>query len=322
MVAHRIAAFLAVAIATFSLNGPATAATACPDLLTSAFPDRPPEAQSGSEFARRMHGLSDTSREAEIASELLAGNVPNFLRHLKPVTLHREMTDGRETEITICVAPDYLSIGSDADFLRVPMGLPTAIATAVSFGFTLPTREMVDAIYEQAKTRFSPQPLPAGDRMRSTAYYVAHNQRIAAQRKTMNAPLGPLMAGHKKDLVITNRLWANPGRVAIYGWHWPDGRPIQPLSTVHGARYADYSHGVRLVSLVAYVDGQPRSLLELLDDPRIAGILNDEGRITHAIELVRALGGSGIDATVLAQEAKRLVQVAQAAGHAPALARR
>lgn len=39
-----------------------------------------------------------------------------------------------------------------------------------------------------------------------------------------------LLAGHKKDLVLTRRLVGRPDRVAIYDWHRLDGRPIHPLS--------------------------------------------------------------------------------------------
>ena len=64
--------------------------------------------------------------------------------------------------------------------------------------------------------------------------------------------------------------------------------PIQPLSTVHGARYADYSHGVRLVSAVAFVNGRPRSLLDVLQDPWLAGIVSDEGPIIRLARLIAA----------------------------------
>ena len=59
--------------------------------------------------------------------------------------------------ITICVAPDYLAIGSDSDFIRIPMGLETALSVTEHYGFTLPTRKMVDAIYDQAEVK-----LPSG----------------------------------------------------------------------------------------------------------------------------------------------------------------
>jgi hypothetical protein len=42
--------------------------------------------------------------------------------------------------------------------------------------------------------------------------------------------------------VLKQRLWLQAGRVAIYGWQRAGGTPIQPLSNVDGAGYADYSH--------------------------------------------------------------------------------
>lgn len=46
----------------------------------------------------------------------------------------------------------------------------------------------------------------------------------------------------------SNRLADKPHKVAIYGWHYPGGEPIQPLYAGHWDRYVDYSHGLRLVS--------------------------------------------------------------------------
>jgi hypothetical protein len=241
---------------------------------------------TGSEFVEETAALSEPEREAVISTELLAGNLPDFLRHVKPVTLRGRVGASSTVEITICVTPDYLALGSDADFLRIPMGLRTAFAVAASFGFVLPTPTMVDAIYEQAEFHLRPQPLPPGPKMRSNAYYREHQQRIQRQRLAVGATLGTLIAGQKKDLVVTNLLWRKAGRVAIYGWHRGTGAPIQPLSTVHGARYADYSHGVRLVSTVAYVNGQPRSIFEILGDPFLAGILSEEGPIMRLAGLM------------------------------------
>ena len=262
----------------------ATPAEVCPGVLARAIPERPPNASDASEFVQQTIDLSASAREAAMAEELIAGNLPEFLRRLRPVTMS-------DAQVTICVMPDYLALGSDDDFLRLPMGLPTALEVADRFGFVLPTARMVDAIYEQAEVHLRPQPLPPGDAMRSIGYFWQHQGRIQAQRLALHASLGALMAGQKKDLVLTNRLLAKPGRVAIYGWHEGAGRPIQPLSTVHGARYADYSHGVRLVSAVAYVDGAARSLLDLLEDPRLAGRVSDEGPIARAVLRAVETGG-------------------------------
>jgi hypothetical protein len=51
------------------------------------------------------------------------------------------------------------------------------------------------------------------------------------------------------------------------------------LSTVHGARYADYSHGIRLVSEVAVLNGELRSIYTILQDSSLAKVLSDEGPI-------------------------------------------
>jgi hypothetical protein len=238
-------------------------------------PPRPPHAPTGSEFTRRTQGLGDAERQAAILEEVRRGNVPSFLRALRPVWLGAQ--DGDAPTIRICVTPDYLAVGSNADFLRVPLSYPTATRVASDFGFVLPTRKIVDAIYAQSEYHLTPQPLPPGPQMRSAAYSSLHQRRVEAQRAGL--PLGALISGHKKDLVLTNRLLQRPDRVAIYGWHRPDGRPIQPLSTVHGLRYADYSHGLRLVDEMAWVGGTARSLVALLEDPLTAPALTYEGEL-------------------------------------------
>ncbi len=74
--------------------------------------------------------------------------------------------------------------------------------------------------------------------------------------------------------------------MAIYGWHRGNGKPIQPLSTVHQQSYADYSHGIRLVSDTAFVNDRPVSLTQLLADPAYAPILSSEGPIRDPMALL------------------------------------
>jgi len=247
-----------------------------------ALPPRPASAPGGAEFAHRIAGLSGPARDTLITEEVRAGNLPPHLRHARAVTLSSPRA-GSTARVTICVLPDYLAIGSDEDYLLVPLGLQPALSLAAEFGFALPTRRIVDAIYRQAVLRMAPRPLPASDEMRSTAYVALHNDLVRQQRMQAAIRLDELAAGHKKDLVLTPRLETTPGRVAIYGWHRADGSPIQPLSLVHGARYADYSHGVRFVSRTAWVDGVPRSLEDLLADDATADIVSDEGAMRPSI---------------------------------------
>jgi hypothetical protein len=223
--------------------------------------------------------MTSQQREQAILSEILKGNLPSFLRKLIPVQLKHVLANGRTLTATVFVMPDYLAIGSDRDFLRIPMNLYTATAIIVRLGFVLPTKKIVDAIYDQSAYHLKPQPMPAGPQMRSTEYYRIHNEMIEGQSRALGIPVGELVSGDKKDVVITNLLARKPDRIAIYGWHRSTGAAIQPLSIWHGARYADYSHGIRLVSDVAILNGELRSIQGILQDSSLAKVLSDEGPI-------------------------------------------
>jgi len=264
-------------------------ARVCSPKLSRGIRSRAMTAPSGSAFVRQAMALGGPTRDRAIEKQVLAGNVPAFLRKLVPVTLSGLDTRGAPVEITICVAPDYLAVGSNKDFVRVPMGLPATAEVVNRLGFILPTTKMVDAIYRQAGLHLAPSPMQAGRQMTSTDYLWRHNQTVEAQRAAANATRGELVAGQKKDIVLSNALLRTPGRVAIYGWHRLNGKPIQPLTTVHGERYADYSHGIRLVSETAYINGKPRALAKLLQDPKIASILSKEGPIKRPLRMMAAL---------------------------------
>ncbi len=257
--------------------------------LTRRSPPRRNGAPTGSRFADSVDRLDAVDRERAILREITEGNIPSFLERLVPV----ELTGRDGASATIFVMPDYLAIGTDEDYLRTPMNLATAAAVADRFGFVLPTRKMVNAIYRQSGHHFVPQPLPAGPRMTSTDYYRTHNAMIEAQARADHVVPGTLVSGHKKDVVLTNLLMRNPGRIAIYGWHRSESAPIQPLSTVHGACYADYSHGIRLVSEMAWQNGELRPLRDLLAEPSGASALSDEGAIRVALTSVSSSCGLG-----------------------------
>jgi len=250
--------------------------------LTQKIPHRAATAPTGSEFAKQVAALDPRQRERAILNEILDGNIPAFLRSLVPVELKYEPPNAKPVSATIFVAPEYLAIGSNTDFLRIPMNLETATTAVSRLGFILPTKKMVDAIYKQSSYHFVPEPLPAGPQMRSTTYYQRHNEMIERQARDRGIPAGALVSGDKKDVVLTNLLATRPDRIAIYGWHRPTGVPIQPLSTVHGACYADYSHGIRLVSQTALIEGKLRPITDLLQDPGLARVFSDEGPI-HSV---------------------------------------
>lgn len=238
--------------------------------------DRSPRSPDGSRFIQQTYSMSEVAREQAIYQAVTSGNIPLFLRRLEPVTVSAKTPSGKQITGTIYVMPDYLAVGSDRDFVRVPMNPLTAQRIADAFGMLLPTTKIVDDIYRAAEVKLSPKPLPPGPQMTTSRYYLKHNQTIEQSRRSQ---VGALTAGHKKDVVITNRLNTRPGRVAIYGWHRPSGKPIQPLSLIHHDKYADYSHGVRLVGSVMKIGEKEYNVEDVLRDPELAPLLSSEGVI-------------------------------------------
>jgi hypothetical protein len=235
-------------------------------------PARPATAPGGTAFARSIAELSRIEREARVAAEFKSGNVPLFLRTLLPVTV--EVGKNRATYF---VAPDYVAIGSDDDYFLTPLSPGTAQKIADMAGCSLPTPKMVNDIYSAATVNLTPEPIPPSRAMTTVPVFLRHNQMVRMQRKDRGKPLGALVAGHKKDVVIANALFAKEGRVAIYGWHKPDGKPIQPLYTGHTDNWVDYSHGIRLVLRHMTVNGKDKTIDEVLANPELAPLLSNEG---------------------------------------------
>ena len=286
-----LAYFLGIVTIGFCLGGCANLASYLSDTVVvpfkeapyiGAIPKRNDQAMNGSEFVRRMTGLTIEQREAAILHEMRRGNIPEYLRHLQPVAINWQ--DGAHTthHAILWVMPDYLSIGSDSDFVRMPMNPMTAQRIADHFGFVLPTRRIVDLIYDKAAVKLTPQPLPAGPQMTSIEYI--EKQRDSATFTYKNK----LIAGHKKDVILTNRLAQSPQRVAIYGWHKAGDAPIQPLSLAHNNHYADYSHGIRLIAGTMLLDGMETPILELLENERLVAMISDEG--TMKVTRVSTIG--------------------------------
>jgi hypothetical protein len=248
----------------------------------SHLPPRQKDAIGGAEFMKRFAGkdLADRKHnylaewEAAVLKEISSGNFPDFLRNFKTVLIMGELKKGaKEVSATLEVMPDYLAVGSDADFVRVPTTPQTAQQIADLFGCTLPTRKIVDAIDRVAEAKVAPHPMTK-DR-EAIATFAEHNQIIETQRA--DKPLGQLLIGAKKDIVLTPRIFEKPQRLAIYGWRQLNGQPIQPLTIVHWNRYVDYSHGARLVNDTVELDGKSVKISDLLADPDRCGLVSDEG---------------------------------------------
>ncbi|MBL8756535.1 MAG: hypothetical protein JNK15_24790 [Planctomycetes bacterium] len=229
----------------------------------------------GSEWASAHATLPLADREALALQEFEQGNVPSFLRDLVPVTLCATW-DGTGHSATVFVTPDYFGIGTDADWLRLPLSPGTAQVIADRLDCVLPTRRIVDAVWQQAAVKVAPHPFsPQEHDIVALPLFLAHHRAVEAARPPADRAL--LFAGHKKDVVVSPLLAEFPNRVVIYGWHRLDGRPIQPLWKGHTRGHVDYSHGIRFVARAMLVDGKATTVDEVLADPVRHVLLSDEG---------------------------------------------
>ena len=237
-------------------------------------PHRAPDAPGGDALALQVQELSREGREGRIVAEVLAGNVPTWWRHLVPVTMVRRVGT-REVTVRFEATPDYLAVGSDDDWFLMPLSPEAANVIGALTDTRLPTPPMVDAIWQAAAVRLGPDSIAPSAAMVTVPVFADHMRMIRARRTAVGAVPGDLVAGHKKDVVQTPHLDSLQGRVAIYGWHRPDGRPIQPLYTGHASSHVDYSHGIRLVSRRVLVDGISHDLDVLLRDSVLARVVHD-----------------------------------------------
>ena len=244
----------------------------CQPVKKMRWPERT-SSTTGKEFYHQAFAMKWAARDSFAVKELLGGNVPGFLK--KFAAIHVSIIDsstGKTIKATYYVSPDYLSIGNDDDWARINITPIAAQKIADSFHCFLPTRKMVDDIYKAAKVKLEPVPMYAF--RDSTPTMWQHHLMVEGQRKGRKG----LIAGIQKDVVISGKISreAQPGRVAIYGWHKLDGKPIQSLYTGHINWWVDYSHGIRLIYRKIKVNNKWMDYTEILKDPVLQKLLCDE----------------------------------------------
>lgn len=210
------------------------------------FPARLEDSPWSASTFYQKYNRPGSEREIAVVRQILHGNIPDELRKWATISLNARIRN-RAVTIELKVTPDYLMVGNEVDFVRTPLTNYAAQLLASELGMFLPTPFLVDRIYDQADTKLAPQPTDwykFRNEMRKGTNYSIFNSTIEAQRRNR----GGLVAGHKKDVVLTPLLDRKPARVAIYGWQRTGNRPIQPLATPHDFTYEDYSHGIRLLA--------------------------------------------------------------------------
>lgn len=240
-------------------------------------PARDPAAETDTDFMERISELSLSDREEEIYIAVASGNIPGFLR--ETVTLHGVFEDltGSKHSVQYEVMPDYLAVGSDDNYCRVPMNPRTAQRLATLFGASLVTSVLSDHIYSQAVLKLAPfNYVPVGNANELVSKFVEHNAQIEKQFSDAGGKHGQLVAGIKKDIILSSRIAEKHDRVVLYGWHKPGGKPIQPVYSGHVWWYVDYSHGIRFINNQVILDGRPALVTDILKDPVLFRVLSDE----------------------------------------------
>lgn len=252
-------------------------------------PPRPEGAMTGEQIRQRLVEImgdtqSCTAQELErrraqveefVFQQFSSGNVPDFMRpeNYRAVTSEVRVGDHTVTA-TIRVCPDYLAIGGNGDFVRVPLDAITAQRIADRFSLALPTQRLVDIIDANATQAGGMLPFVAapqiakrirdphngnkpveskwnyqqygnyeGRWMLSGEFIAMQNQMIQENPEAMRN--APIRSGQKKDVIYDPLAFKESKEggppVVIYR------KGVQGLSNWHNEGYFDYSHGIRFI---------------------------------------------------------------------------
>jgi hypothetical protein len=282
-----------------------------PGTRAERFPPRGKDARKGKAFfeSDAVKGIGPpadwNTREDAMVAELLAGNMPGVLLRWVEIELSVS-TGGRTIEGAVKVLPDYLAIGDDDGYVYAPLDAVSAQKVADAFDCVLPTARICHAIYKQCDARHRLGALardyykkdsertiaPRRWAQDSTSSYVEHSEAIRAKMADAKIKPGELVAGHKKDVVIAQRLHTDSNKIAFHGFYDAQGYPHEPCHEskkplgqcvvdvpvlAHSRRFSDYSQGVRLVHPTMVVDGQNRAVTDVLADKELAMLISSEG---------------------------------------------
>ena len=188
-----------------------------------------PTLETGSQIMSRTSGMSQSAREQEFIRLVNAGNVPSWTFTTVQIRSN------------LAVTPDFIAVGTDEDYIWIPLTPSGAVQILGPRRMRLPMRSEADAIYAHA--------VAIGNNIPFQSFTPAHGQTrwgntamTASRDKILRALNGRrgIIDGHKKYV-----LGERNGKVLIYGGHYADGSQVQPYSDIHDASYLDYSHGIR-----------------------------------------------------------------------------
>lgn len=189
-------------------------------------------------------------------------------------------------DLLLQVASDALKI----EGIRITVNMTTMQKIVDVLGHAFPTSKTSDLIRKYADIILGACTQNPDAKMAYTSRMIEHSKAVdkaLAGRSGLPCTVG-------KDWVLSNQLVGKPDKSANYGWHSPGAQYTSPggfklwqnLGLAHDRWHVDYSQVVRLVSRNCLLNGEPRDLMELLQDPEIAKLLSYEG----TLKLVRMPG--------------------------------
>ena len=239
---------------------------------------------SGSDLMTQYEQIADpTARHMFVLRQVAARNMPASTLSFVPI----KVTGQKGTEVEFQVSPHPLRIGTDQDWIEVPLDGPHALAAAELVGCTLPTawmamqtdlmakktRGMVhffDAleITNLMKIDWNPEK-PDGALLRSPELFERRSELLRAWLTENKFEDQWLIGGYYKDIIqpsatgAANRLWS-------YGGYDDQGNLIQPVGWMHTSNYFDYVTLPRFVKPWLKVNGQIVSISDFTDNAAYA----------------------------------------------------
>lgn len=158
-----------------------------------------------------------------------------------------------------------------------------AVQAAELVGGLLITPKLMD-LRHLASNKLNATLLNAGPEMSSTSYSKNYNEKLEAKRGDYQG----IVSDCGKAWVLSNRLASSAGAVN-YGFYDrsapftnPRGLKMwQTLGGMHNSNHQDYSQVLLLMGYMCEIDGQSMSVIDVMTNPELCGLISDEGIIKY-----------------------------------------
>jgi hypothetical protein len=249
----------------------------------------PPVGLSGSEWLERYAKLDagdEPARHRLVLEQVARHNMPDTWDDWVTITAQGR----RGTVVEFEVSPHGLRIGTNTDWVEVPLDGPHAAAAAEILGHGLCTAWMAEQIYTQAKKHGGAVHYFAAAEIANSLRLAGWNNDAPDAAKTKSpeffqqrsillqnwlndhaiAP-GTLVDGYFKTVVPPVDGLTRQGGLEMVGGYTDQGEKIQSLSGgFHGRSFFDYSHNIRLAKDVIRVHGQAMTSREFFSSTKYA----------------------------------------------------